>query len=57
MTDRIMGLMGIATLAGFLGILFWKVPRLDLGIVIAIVLALVLWDFFANAQKKGPNGG
>lgn len=56
MTDRIMGLMGIATLAGFLGILLWKVPRVDLGAVIAITLALVLWDFFSSAQK-GPNGG
>ena len=52
MTDRIMALVAIATLAAFLGILVWKVPRVDLVAVIAITMALAMWDFLANAGKK-----
>lgn len=49
MIDRIMALVAIATLAAFLGILVWKVPRADLMAVIAITLGLAIWDFLANA--------
>ena len=52
MIDRIMALVAGATLAAFLGILVWKVPRADLGAIIAITLALVIWDFMANAGRK-----
>lgn len=52
MIDRIMALVAVVTLAAFLGILVWKVPRVDLAAVIAITLALALWDFLANANKS-----
>ncbi len=48
MSDRIMAMLAFALLAGFLGILVWYVPRLDLGIVVAVTLALVAWDFFVH---------
>lgn len=51
MIDRIMALLAISTLAAFLGILIWKVPRADLAAVIAITLALAIWDFLSNAGK------
>ncbi len=53
MTERIMAVLAIAVLAGFLGILIWKVPRWDLGAVIAITLALVLWDFLTTGRRSG----
>jgi hypothetical protein len=52
MIDRIMALVAVATLAAFLGILIWKVPRPDLIAVIAITLGLAIWDFLANAGKR-----
>lgn len=52
MTDRIMALLAVVVLTAFLGILIWKVPRLDLTAVIAITLALVYWDFITSAGRK-----
>lgn len=52
MIDRIMALVAIATLTAFLGILVWKVPRPDLAAVIAITVALAVWDFLTNAGKR-----
>lgn len=48
MTDRLMAFFAFATLTGFLGILVWFVPRLDLGIAVFLTLALVAWDFFGK---------
>lgn len=45
MTDRAIALFAFAVLAGFLGILIWNVPRLDLGIVILVTLILGGYDF------------
>ncbi|MCV0394422.1 MAG: hypothetical protein K5872_15710 [Rhizobiaceae bacterium] len=42
--DRIMAALAFACLAVFLGIIFFKVMRLDLGIVILIGFALVIYD-------------
>ena len=50
MTDRIMAIMAFATLAAFLGILVWYVPRLDLGTAVAATLVLVAWDFFVKEK-------
>jgi hypothetical protein len=51
MSDRIMAFLAFAILTGFLAILVWYVPRLDLGAVIAITVVLAGWDFFG--PKKG----
>ena len=54
MTDLIGKLAAFALLAGFLGILVWKVPRLDLGAVVAITLLLAAYDFFlADRTRPG----
>jgi hypothetical protein len=52
MTDRILALVAIIVLTGFLAILIWRVPRLDLAGVIAITLALAYWDFITSAGRK-----
>lgn len=43
--DRVLAVVAIAMLGGFLGILVWFVPRLDLGAVVAICFGLALFDF------------
>ena len=47
MSEMIFRLLAFATLCVFLGILLWHVPRIDLGAVILITIALAAWDFFA----------
>jgi uncharacterized membrane protein len=48
-SDRILALAAYLTLAAFLGILVWNVPRLDLGVVVAVTLALAGFDFVRSA--------
>lgn len=48
-------LIALATLVGFLGILAWKVPSLDLLGVIVISLALVLWDLYSSVIRPSRN--
>ena len=45
--------LAFAVLCGFLGILVWKVPRLDLGAVVGVVLALAAWDLFVHERRGG----
>lgn len=46
MTDRLLAVAAFGILAAFLGILVWHVPRLDLGGVVAVTLALCAYDMF-----------
>ena len=53
MTDRRLASLAFLVLAAFLGILVWKVPRLDLGAVVLITLAFVFYDFFLADRPRG----
>ena len=44
MMARVLSWVAFLLLAGFLGILWWEVPRIDLGAVIVITVALTVWD-------------
>ncbi|MCJ8520357.1 hypothetical protein ABID21_003440 [Pseudorhizobium tarimense] len=46
MRDRALALCGFLVLCGFLGILLWKVPRIDLLIVIGVTVAFAGYDLF-----------
>ena len=46
MLDRLMRIAAFLVLAGFLGILLYRVPRFDLGGVLLITMIGVFWDFF-----------
>lgn len=48
--NKLMAFVAFAVLVGFLGILFWWVPRIDLGVVIALTLVLVAYDFITSAK-------
>ncbi len=52
MTDRLMALLAVGVFAGFLAILLWFVPRWDLGGVLTITFALVLWDIATSAGRR-----
>jgi hypothetical protein len=51
----ITGVIGIAALAAFLGIMVWWVKALPLIIIVLVVLALLIWDFVLElrAASKG----
>jgi hypothetical protein len=53
MTDRLIRLVVFALLTGFLMILVYRVPRLDLGAVVLITVALAAFDlFFARKDRQ-----
>lgn len=52
MTDRLLALFAFATLAAFVGILVWFVPRLDLGLVVGTTLLLAAYDFFVHERRR-----
>lgn len=48
MSQSVMKLLAFAVFVAFLGVLVWHVPRLDLGAVVLVTVALVGWDFFGR---------
>ncbi len=52
MINRFVAILAFLMLAGFVGILFWYVPRLDLGAVIAITLILAAIDLYRSAGER-----
>ncbi|MHC1551306.1 hypothetical protein [Phyllobacterium sp. K27] len=52
MRSRFLAFLGFATLAAFLAILIWRVPRLDLGLVTSFTVAMAFYDFFLFRRKK-----
>jgi hypothetical protein len=46
MSDRLLALFGFLVLCGFLGILVWEVPRLDLTILTVVTVGLAGYDLF-----------
>lgn len=51
MTDRILAVVVLLVLAGFLGILLWHVPRTDLSILVALTLLLAARDVVWPERK------
>jgi len=51
MSDAIMRLAAFALLVGFLGILVWHVPRLDLGAVVLVTLIAAGYDLFVVSRR------
>ena len=52
MLDQILAVLALACLVGFMGILGWFVPDIDLLLVILFVLLLAIYDFFV-ADRLG----
>lgn len=52
MRDMTLAIAAFAVLAAFLAILFFTVPRIDLGAVIALTLVLAGYDFIRSFREK-----
>ncbi|WP_168219727.1 hypothetical protein [Pseudotabrizicola formosa] len=51
--NNIMALFAFVVLLGFLGILLWHVPRLDLIGVVGVTVVLAGWDLISSLRKRG----
>ncbi len=50
--ERILTIIAINIFGGFLGVLVYKLPRLDLGIVIAIAALMAFYDLFIHKRTS-----
>ena len=50
--ERIIALVALLTFGGFLGILLFEVPRLDLILIIGFVALLAAIDFYRSTRNK-----
>lgn len=55
MTDKIMAVLGLATLVVFLGTVVVFVPEVDLAIVVVFVSALAGYDFWRTFRERRKN--
>jgi hypothetical protein len=46
MQDRLLALIAFFVLCGFLGVLLWKVPRMDLIILCGVTVVFAGYDLF-----------
>lgn len=51
--NRVMAVVALVVLIGFVSILLIHVPRLDLAAVIGITLALAAWDVYTGFGRRG----
>lgn len=52
MLNRIIAAIAFAIFLGFLGILVWFVPRLNLGLVVGATLLLAAYDLFVYEHRN-----
>jgi hypothetical protein len=51
MRDLVLSILAFLVLVGFIGVLIWKLPRLDLTLVSTLTVVLTAYDFFAPRIK------
>ena len=56
MIDKIMAFLALATMIAFLGVVVVFVPEVDLIIVVAMVSAMAIYDFWQSLHKGNNNG-
>jgi len=56
MTNLVTGIIGIAAVCAFLGILLWWIKALPLIIIVALVVALLIYDFVQSLRAGNDNG-
>lgn len=57
MTNLITGLIGIASVCTFLGILLWWIKAPPLIIICVVVMALLIYDFYQSLRANGNGAG
>ena len=53
MIDKIMAILGLASLIAFLAVVAWFVPDIDLIVVIVVVSLLAIYDFWRTFHERG----
>jgi hypothetical protein len=56
MTNLITGIIGIAGVIAFLGVLLWWIKAVPLIIICVIVMALLIYDFVQSLRSANGNG-
>ena len=54
--NTLLTIVGFATLAAFLAVLGWSVPRADLLAVLGATLALAFYDLFFHGRRSARGG-
>jgi hypothetical protein len=57
MTNLITGLIGVAGVCAFLGILLWWIKAVPLIIICVVVMALLIHDFWQSLRANGNGTG
>ena len=52
MIDKLLAVISMACLAGFIGILVYFVGEVDLGIVCVLVVLMAFYDFFFHNRRR-----
>ena len=52
MMTLVTGIIGIAMVLGFLGIMLWWVKALPLIIIVVLVMALLIYDFVMTLREE-----
>lgn len=53
--QRLIALIAFAIAVGFLGILIFNVPEIDLIVIVTVTIGLIGYDFFTSARKNRPD--
>jgi len=53
MIDKLMAILGLASLIAFLAVVAWFVPDIDLIVVIVVVSLLAIYDFWRTFRERG----
>jgi CHASE2 domain-containing sensor protein len=57
MTNFITGIIGIAGVCVFLGILLWWIKAMPLIIICVLVMVLLIWDFLKSLRADDNRTG
>jgi hypothetical protein len=50
--NRVIPLLALAVMLAFFAVFLWRVPRLDLGAVIVITMALAIYDIWSQIRRR-----
>ncbi|WP_274627279.1 hypothetical protein [Arvimicrobium flavum] len=53
MRNRVFAVIAYLCFALFLGVVAWRVPRLDLAVIVTVVLALAAFDIWTELRARG----
>jgi len=55
-TNLVTGIIGVAGVIAFLGILLWWIKAPPLIVIVVVVMLLLIWDFLLSLRGNGGRG-